>query len=55
MTEKLRKTGVKSIDTITFDDIDQQILDILQRDSDTVISVISDAVGLSIRCAPMCR
>ncbi len=47
MTEKPRKTGVKSIDTITFDEIDKQILDILQCDSDTVISSISDAVGLS--------
>lgn len=47
MTEKQRKTGTKSIDAITFDEIDQRILDILQRDSDTVISAISDAVGLS--------
>ncbi len=47
MMEKQRRTGTKPIDTITFDEIDRQILDILQRDSDTVISAISDAVGLS--------
>jgi Lrp/AsnC family transcriptional regulator len=47
MTEKQRRTGTKSIDTITFDEIDRRILDILQRDSDTVVSAISEAVGLS--------
>lgn len=47
MTGKPRKTGTKSAESITFDEIDQQILDILQRDSDTVISAISEAVGLS--------
>ena len=43
-----RKTGTKSADTITFDEIDQRILAILQEDSDTVISAISEAVGLSV-------
>lgn len=43
-----RKTGTKSVDTITFDEIDQRILAILQHDSDTVVSAISDAVGLSV-------
>lgn len=47
MTEKPRKTGTKPADSLTFDEIDQKILDILQNDSDTVISAISEAVGLS--------
>lgn len=48
MTTGKRKTGVKPIETITFDEIDQKILDFLQHDSDTSINVISDAVGLSV-------
>lgn len=48
MTEKTRKTGQKSADTITFDHIDQKILDILQQNSDTVIAEISKSVGLSV-------
>lgn len=47
MSDKPRKTGTKSVETLTFDEIDQKILDILQDDSDTVISAISEAVGLS--------
>ncbi|MEO9819294.1 MAG: Lrp/AsnC family transcriptional regulator [Paracoccaceae bacterium] len=48
MTEKTRKTGQKPADTITFDRIDQKILDILQRNSDTVVAEISKSVGLSV-------
>lgn len=48
MSDKVRKTGSKPIDKITFDEIDQKILDILQHDSDTVVNAISEAVGLSV-------
>lgn len=48
MTEKARKTGSKPIDKITFDDIDQKILDILQLDADTTVNSISESVGLSV-------
>ena len=44
---KGRKTGTKPAESLSFDEIDQKILDILQEDSDTVISAISEAVGLS--------
>ncbi|MBL3702757.1 winged helix-turn-helix transcriptional regulator [Sulfitobacter sp. BDSS02] len=44
---KLRKTGSKPVESLSFDEIDQQILDILQNDSDTVISAIAESVGLS--------
>lgn len=44
---KPRKTGSKPIETITFDVIDQQILEILQHDCDTPVSTISKEVGLS--------
>ncbi|MGH1356625.1 MAG: Lrp/AsnC family transcriptional regulator [Thalassovita sp.] len=48
MTEtRPRKTGSKPADSLTFDEIDQNILDILQRDSDTPVQAISEAVGLS--------
>lgn len=42
-----RKTGSKPIESITFDEIDQRILEMLQADSDTPIQAISEAVGLS--------
>lgn len=42
-----RRTGTKPADTLTFDEIDQKILDILQRDADTVVSTIAKEVGLS--------
>lgn len=48
MTAGKRKTGIKPIESITFDEIDQKILDILQQDSDTSVNVISEAVGLSV-------
>jgi len=48
MTEKIRKTGSKPANKITFDEIDQKILDILQKDSDTIVNTISEAVGLSV-------
>ncbi|GHF45410.1 Lrp/AsnC family transcriptional regulator [Seohaeicola zhoushanensis] len=44
---KPRKTGSKPIESITFDEIDQRILEMLQADSDTPIQAISEAVGLS--------
>ncbi|PZX13183.1 Lrp/AsnC family transcriptional regulator [Celeribacter halophilus] len=48
MTEpRPRKTGSKPIESITFDETDRRILEILQRDSDTPIQAISEAVGLS--------
>ncbi|MCL4122380.1 UNVERIFIED_CONTAM: hypothetical protein GTU68_019849 [Idotea baltica] len=48
MTEpRPRKTGSKPIESITFDDIDRQILNILQEDSDTPVQAISETVGLS--------
>ncbi|GAA6201498.1 Lrp/AsnC family transcriptional regulator [Aquicoccus sp. SU-CL01552] len=48
MTEpRRRKTGSKPIESITFDEIDRRILEILQNDSDTPVQAISDAVGLS--------
>lgn len=38
MTEtRPRKTGSKPIESMTFDEIDQQILTLLQEDSDTPI------------------
>lgn len=42
-----RRTGTKPAESITFDEIDQQILDMLQHDSDTPVQAISEAVGLS--------
>tara|TARA_R110002124_G_scaffold231103_2_gene396300 strand:+ start:196 stop:705 length:510 start_codon:yes stop_codon:yes gene_type:complete len=48
MTTGRRKTGIKPIETLTFDEIDQKILDLLQHDSDTSVNVISEAVGLSV-------
>ncbi|MGJ8547637.1 MAG: Lrp/AsnC family transcriptional regulator [Sulfitobacter sp.] len=48
MNTKARKTGSKSVDTLTFDEIDQKILNILQHDSDTTVHVISETVGLSV-------
>lgn len=48
MTSGRRKTGIKPAESITFDDIDQQILDFLQQDSETSLNVISEAVGLSV-------
>lgn len=42
-----RKTGSKPIASITFDEIDRRILEMLQKDSDTPIQTISHAVGLS--------
>ena len=48
MTTGRRKTGTKPIETLTFDEIDQKILDLLQHDSDTSVNVISEAVGLSV-------
>lgn len=47
-TTKPRKTGSKPVETITFDEIDRQILEILQHDSDTPISTISKEIGLSV-------
>ena len=48
MTERRpRKTGSKPIESISFDDIDRRILDMLQEDSDTPMHVISETVGLS--------
>ncbi|WP_460275301.1 Lrp/AsnC family transcriptional regulator [Celeribacter sp. ULVN23_4] len=48
MTEaRPRKTGSKPIESITFDEIDQRILEILQNDSETPMQAISEAVGLS--------
>ncbi|WP_417263519.1 Lrp/AsnC family transcriptional regulator [Celeribacter sp.] len=48
MTEpRPRKTGSKPIESMTFDETDQRILEILQQDSDTPIQAISEAVGLS--------
>lgn len=44
---RARKTGSKPIESITFDEIDQRILEMLQQDSDTSIQTISEAVGLS--------
>lgn len=44
---KPRRTGTKPAETITFDDIDQRILGILQQDSDTPLTTISEDVGLS--------
>ncbi|MDK3018837.1 Lrp/AsnC family transcriptional regulator [Pseudodonghicola flavimaris] len=44
---KPRKTGSKPAESITFDEIDQRILDMLQQDSDTPVQAISEAVGLS--------
>lgn len=46
--DKPRKTGSKPIESLTFDHIDQKILAILQIDSDTPVSEISNAVGLSV-------
>ncbi|MEZ5713813.1 MAG: Lrp/AsnC family transcriptional regulator [Paracoccaceae bacterium] len=42
-----RRTGSKPAESLTFDEIDQKILDILQRDADTVVSAIAEEVGLS--------
>ncbi|GHH02273.1 Lrp/AsnC family transcriptional regulator [Pseudodonghicola xiamenensis] len=48
MTEtKPRKTGTKPAESITFDEIDQRILELLQQDSDTPMQAISETVGLS--------
>ncbi|QRF65810.1 Lrp/AsnC family transcriptional regulator [Ponticoccus alexandrii] len=48
MTEaRPRKTGSKPIESITFDETDRLILEMLQKDSDTPIQAISHAVGLS--------
>ncbi|MBU2961619.1 Lrp/AsnC family transcriptional regulator [Citreicella sp. C3M06] len=48
MTEmRRRKTGSKPIESITFDETDRRILEILQEDSDTPIQAISQTVGLS--------
>lgn len=48
MTEpRQRKTGSKPIESITFDDIDRKILEILQDDSETPVQLISETVGLS--------
>ena len=44
---KPRKTGSKPAESLTFDEIDQRILDLLQEDSDTPIQAISESVGLS--------
>lgn len=43
----LRRTGSKPAETLTFDEIDQRILEILQQDCETPINVISEDVGLS--------
>jgi Lrp/AsnC family transcriptional regulator len=48
MTLARRKTGIKPRESITFDEIDQKILDILQNDSDTSVNAISETVGLSV-------
>lgn len=48
MNAKARKTGSKPVNKITFDEIDRKILDILQHDSDTAVTVISESVGLSV-------
>lgn len=45
--QKPRKTGTKPAETITFDETDQRILEILQQDSDTPVTAISEEVGLS--------
>ncbi len=37
----------KQAAAVSFDEIDRQILDLLQRDSDTPITTVSEAVGLS--------
>lgn len=37
----------RSAENLTFDEIDQRILDILQENSDTPVNAISEAVGLS--------
>lgn len=48
MTEpRPRKTGSKPVESITFDETDQRILEMLQQDSDTPVTAISEAVGLS--------
>lgn len=48
MTEaRPRKTGSKPIESMTFDETDRLILEILQKDSDTPIQAISETVGLS--------
>lgn len=48
MTEaRPRRTGSKPIESITFDEIDRRILDILQKDSETPVQAISETVGLS--------
>lgn len=44
---KPRKTGSKPVASITFDETDQRILELLQQDSDTPVQAISEAVGLS--------
>ena len=44
---KPRKTGSKPVASITFDETDQRILELLQHDSDTPVQAISEAVGLS--------
>ncbi|MDF1803097.1 Lrp/AsnC family transcriptional regulator [Thalassovita sp.] len=48
MTEtRPRKTGTKPIESMTFDETDRRILEILQEDSDTPVQAISETVGLS--------
>jgi len=48
MTEsRPRKTGTKPIESMTFDETDRRILEILQHDSDTPVQAISETVGLS--------
>ncbi len=42
-----RRTGIKPAVSLTFDETDQKILDILQEDADTVVSSIAREVGLS--------
>lgn len=42
-----RKPKARTAEAPSFDAIDQQILDILQVDSDTPIAAVSEAVGLS--------
>lgn len=46
-TKPTRKPRSKPAEALSFDAIDQKILDILQRDSDTPIAAVSEAVGLS--------
>lgn len=46
-TQKIRKTGIKPIETITFDETDRRILAILQQDADTPITALAEEVGLS--------